>query len=102
MSVISHCRGAVTGTPCKDRSRRHLDGPADLKSMNGSIEVMMAKGSLTAVTEAGDVAVSFPARSHARSEATAVRRKVLARIDSAANCDVEAPPPGAMLQSALA
>lgn len=89
--VISRCTGDVVAQVRHGTIRTGLiGGAADLKNASGSVEVMVAKGELKAAATAGDVTVGFPREIQAGATVTSAGGNIFARIDPAADCEIQA------------
>ncbi len=100
--IISRCSGEVTASTLQGVIRvGTIGGRAELKSASGDIEVLAARGGLDARAEAGDVTVGFPANLAGGARVRTGYGNILAKIDPAADCIVEASSFWGHVQSAL-
>ncbi|PTX95796.1 hypothetical protein [Opitutus sp. ER46] len=89
--IVSRCTG-----PLKARVLRGLirvgtvTGATDLRNTSGDVEVMAAKADLQVYAEAGNAIVGFPRDFQGRAEVRSSGGSIGAKIDPAANCDLEA------------
>ena len=89
--TISRCSGEVAASTAKGSIRvGTVGGRAELKNTNGDIEVLAARGGLEATADAGDVTVGFPRGVAGDANVRTGFGNVLAKIDPAANCLVDA------------
>ncbi|HVS54184.1 MAG TPA: hypothetical protein VHD62_17645 [Opitutaceae bacterium] len=90
--VVSRCSGAFTARVLRGAIRAGtIGGPVDVRNRSGDIELMMAQNSVRALAEAGDVAIGFPRMFEGENTRVATSGgNILAKIDPAANCRIEA------------
>lgn len=89
--TISRCTGAVVASTLKGSIHAGtMGGRTELKSAGGEIEVLAARGGLEVSAEAGDVIVGFPRQLGGDARVRTGYGNIVATIDPAANCVVEA------------
>lgn len=100
--TISRCSGAVMASTVQGSIRvGTVGGRAELKSANGEIEILAARGGLEVSAESGDVMVGFPRQRSGDARVRAGYGNILATIDPAANCVVQASSFWGKVQSTL-
>lgn len=100
--TISRCSGAVVASTVQGSIHvGTLGGRAELKSANGEIEVLAARGGLDVSAESGDVIVGFPRQRSGEARVRTGYGNILATIDPAANCVVQASSFWGKVQSTL-
>jgi hypothetical protein len=89
--VVSQCDGTVKARVLMGTIQLGvIAGPCEARNASGGIEVMAAKAGIRARAEAGNVVVGFPRDCVGQSELTTSGGSVIAKIDPAAKCGIEA------------
>ena len=89
--VISRCSGDVSVRVREGTIRvGTIGGRAELRNSRGGIDVMVAKGALTALAKLGDISVNFPRQVSQPASLTAAGGNMNVQIDPAAHCEVDA------------
>ena len=89
--VISRCSGAAKVRVLRGMIRvGTMGGFTDLKNTTGDVEVLAARGGITASAEAGDVLVGFPRDTAGDAHLSTSGGSIHVKIDPAANCTVNA------------
>lgn len=100
--TISRCSGAVVARTLKGSIHAGtMGGRAELKSAGGDIEVLAARGGLEVSADAGDVIVGFPLRIGGDARVRTGFGNIVATIDPAASCVVQASSFWGKVQSTL-
>jgi DUF4097 and DUF4098 domain-containing protein YvlB len=100
--TISRCSGAVVASTVQGSIHAGtLGGRAEFKSANGEIEILAARGGLEVSAESGDVIVGFPRQRSGEARVRTGYGNILATIDPAANCVVQASSFWGKVQSTL-
>jgi hypothetical protein len=89
--VVSHCTGAFTARLLRGTIRAGvIGGPIDVKNRSGDVDIMLAKNSVVAVAEAGDVSIGFPRNFEGETRLATSGGSIFATVDPAAGCRIEA------------
>lgn len=100
--TISRCSGAVVARTIQGSIHvGTLGGRAELQSANGEIEILAARDGLEVRAESGDVIVGFPRQRSGDARVRTGYGNIVATIDPAANCVVQASSFWGKVQSTL-
>lgn len=89
--VISQCDGTATARVLVGTIRLGvMNGPCVARDASGGIEVMVARAGVHAQAAAGTIVVGFPRDATGDSDLAASGGGVVARIDPAAKCSIDA------------